>query len=522
MTITFCSAAMAQRLARPANTLSLAALLTLAINPMYLFDIGCQLSFLAIAALVWLVSPACALMRQTSRYDPAPGDLGPRSALDDLERLLEPGWRKALRRAGAGMFDGVVASTVVWLAALPLVAFRFHLVSPIGIFLNIPLIPLTSAAMLLGGASLVLSAAWGPLGGPLAWATAWLLRLTQSIVLWGVAQPLGHRFVVGPTWRSGSWSSTCYWRWRRWPRRRPPIRQTPRWTGRFARRGAWWLLAVWIVPGWWLGGMAAGDATLEAEFLAVGHGLAVLIHTPDGQTLLYDCGRLGDPTVGRRIIAPALWARGVSRIDTVFLSHADQDHYDGLPDLLDRFPIRRSAAPTGFRRARKSPGNPAHRTTPGTTAYRSARSRRPGRGTRPAFSSRFRTRRIGWHPEASDNARSLVLDVAFHGRHLLLTGDLEQLGLDELVDRPPPEPPPDVFLAPHHGGRTANPEWLYEWAKPRLVVVSQRPVAAHASDALAPLERRGIPLLRTWRHGSIHFTWTDDGIDHACFPGQPR
>ena len=38
---------------------------------------------------------------------------------------------------------------------------------------------------------------------------------------------------------------------------------------------------------------------------------------PDGKTVVYDCGRLGDPSVGRRIIAPALWARGVSRIDTV-------------------------------------------------------------------------------------------------------------------------------------------------------------------------------------------------------------
>ena len=41
---------------------------------------------------------------------------------------------------------------------------RFHLVSPIGILLNIPLIPLTSAALLLGGLGLVLSAVWGPLG----------------------------------------------------------------------------------------------------------------------------------------------------------------------------------------------------------------------------------------------------------------------------------------------------------------------------------------------------------------------
>ena len=50
------------------------------------------------------------------------------------------------------MVDGVVASTVVWLAALPLVALRFHIVSPIGILLNIPLIPITSAALLAGRA----------------------------------------------------------------------------------------------------------------------------------------------------------------------------------------------------------------------------------------------------------------------------------------------------------------------------------------------------------------------------------
>ena len=72
MTTTFCSAAIAQRLARPANTLSLAALLTLGINPMYLFDVGCQLSFLAIGALVWLVSPACTLVRHTLETIRAP------------------------------------------------------------------------------------------------------------------------------------------------------------------------------------------------------------------------------------------------------------------------------------------------------------------------------------------------------------------------------------------------------------------------------------------------------------------
>ena len=62
-----------------------------------------------------------------------------------------------------------------------------------------------------------------------------------------------------------------------------------------------------------------------------------------------------------------------------------------------------------------------------------------------------------WHPETSDNARSLVLDVEHAGRHLLLTGDLDQLGVVELAGHVPADPPIDLMLAPHHGGKSANP-----------------------------------------------------------------
>ena len=59
---------------------------------------------------------------------------------------------------------------------------------------------MTTAAMMLGGLALVLSTVWGPLGGPPAWCAAGLLKLTRAIVLWGVEQRWGHRFVVGPAW----------------------------------------------------------------------------------------------------------------------------------------------------------------------------------------------------------------------------------------------------------------------------------------------------------------------------------
>ena len=69
-----------------------------------------------------------------------------------------------------------------------------------------------------------------------------------------------------------------------------------------------------------------------------------------------------------------------------------------------------------------------------------------------------------------------------------------------------------ALCAPHHGGKSANPSWLYSWARPWAVVVSQRPSVSGTTDALSPVERGGTPLLRTWERGAIHFRWSSDRI----------
>jgi competence protein ComEC len=492
MTVVGCVAGMVDRSVRPANALALAALATLALNPAYLFDVGCQLSFLAIAAIVWGSGPVFVWWTT------------PATPLDQLEQKFEPRWRRCLRGCGRWLAQMVVVSLVVWLVTLPLVALRFHMAAPIGIALNIPLIPLTTVALLASGLTLGLSALWSPLGTPAAWISDVCLRWTDALVRWGAAVRWGHWFVPGPSW---VWVLGIYVllalatasRVGRWPR--------------LARRGAWGVLAVWIAVG--LGLSAARfprlRGPLDAEVLAVGHGLAVVVTTGDGHTWLYDCGRMRDPGVGRRIIAPALWARGVWHIDRIILSHADSDHYNGLPDLLDRFSVGEVRVPPGF----GGPSNPG-----AVELLNRVRARGvPVRSVVAGDCWEVRGVRFSvWHPPrseaessglTSDNERSVVLDLEAAGHHVLLTGDLEGAGLFEL--RRQPLARPDVFLAPHHGGRTANPSWLYDWADPRLVVVSQRPPAAGSHDALAPLAARQI-LLRTWQRGAIRLTWTKGGV----------
>jgi competence protein ComEC len=508
MTLTFCLAVIVNRYPRPANTLALAGVLTLILNPFFLFDVGCQLSFLAIGALIWLVPPAHVQFNKLVERIRSTL-VGPRSPLDKLEEDLQPWWRHAVRHLGSWTVLGLLTSLVVWLAALPLVALRFHLVSPIGVLLNIPLIPLTSFALLLGALGMALSMAWNALGVLPIMAADGLLRITEAIVRWGVAQSWGHRFVAGPSW---SIVLVFYvllglatFLTMHTTRIASPSRAF------LGQALLWCMVVAWIVPGWLLAGHRRGVAPLDGDVLAVGHGLAVILQLESGRTLLYDCGRMADPHVGRRIIAPALWSRKVTRIDSVFLSHADQDHFDALPDLLDRFTIGEVMIPPGF----LNEENPAAALLLAQVRARGVPIRTiaaPASWDEGGAHFSVLHPAAGWHPEASDNARSLVLDIAHSGSHLLLTGDLDQLGVVELTSSPKPVPPVDLMLAPHHGGKTANPSWLYDWARPKAVVVSQRSPTFGSTDALTPLERSGIPLVRTWQCGAVHFQWGPDRI----------
>lgn len=490
MTLTYCLAGLICRRARPANTLAIAAVATLAWNPSDLFDVGCQLSFLAVGVIVWGVPPLSAWL------------FPPPDPLTRVQRHFWPGWKRLVWRLARQGVGGLILSTAVWLAALPLVASRFHLVSPISILLNAPLVPITSLALLASGIALGLSAVGASVAAPAALACSKLLAATQAIVTWGVAQRWGYTFVPGPPWWLvlGVYLAFAI----------ATASAVLRWPGRKTLS----TVAVALLPvvlagtfGWrpW-----PARVVPEVEVLAVGHGLAVVVDLGGGHAVLYDCGKMRDPSVGRRIVAPALWSRGVRAIDAVLLSHADADHYAGLPDILDRFPVGALLVPPGF-------GDSPESDRGAVALLQTARGL--GVPVREVVagahweSGPFRLKvahpPADWRPPGfSDNAGSLVLDVEAPGGRMLLTGDLDGPGLTELTGRLPKRPLA-VLLAPHHGGRSANPPWFYQKTNPGVVVVSQREPQEGTRD---PLAETGLPLFRTWERGAIRLTWSAPGV----------
>ena len=191
--------------------------------------------------------------------------------------------------------------------------------------------------------------------------------------------------------------------------------------------------------GWLCVGLLCGAARFPADelrctFLAVGHGGCTVIETPDGRTLLYDAGALGGPDVTRRQIAPFLWHRGIHRIDEVFLSHADLDHFNGLVEILDRFAVGQVTCTPTF----------ADKNIEGVRETLDALRER-GVAVRIVKAgdvlSAGDVRLEVLHPPASgpegnENVRSLVLELQHAGHTLLLTGDLEGPGLERVLGLP--------------------------------------------------------------------------------------
>jgi len=118
-----------------------------------------------------------------------------------------------------------------------------------------------------------------------------------------------------------------------------------------------------------------------------------------------------------------------------------------------------------------------------------------------------------------DNANSVVLDVQHRGYRILLPGDLESAGLDDLLAEEPTDC--DVLLVPHHGSRQSNPPGLAAWSTPEWVVIS----GSHRWDT-GPVEAAyraaGSRVFHTADTGAVSVTIDATGVSVESFlsPGE--
>jgi competence protein ComEC len=101
-----------------------------------------------------------------------------------------------------------------------------------------------------------------------------------------------------------------------------------------------------------------------------------------------------------------------------------------------------------------------------------------------------------------DNANSVTLAVEYAGYRILLPGDLESPGLDDVMAELPYDC--DVLLAPHHGSRQSDPPGFAAWSTPEWVVISGG--FAAEPDVRATYQRAGARVLNTGQAGAVLFS----------------
>ena len=72
------------------------------------------------------------------------------------------------------------------------------------------------------------------------------------------------------------------------------------------------MLATWSAVGFGVSWLSAEHGRLRCTFLAVGHGEAIVLELPSGQTVLYDAGRSSAPGSVARSVSGYLWSRGIT------------------------------------------------------------------------------------------------------------------------------------------------------------------------------------------------------------------
>ena len=420
------------------NSLSAAALIILLWDPQQLFQAGFLLSFAVVLSMA-LFEP---VLREFPDKWAEPDPFLPERLHSRWVRWRQWVWRKSA--------PAVIGSAAAWVGSIPLVAYYFHLFTPVTLLANLIIVPLSSLALVSSLASLVV----GPLFPGLAAIfnhSSWFIMLSMvELSEWFARWPGAYFHVAAP----GALLLSLYFGLMLallcgWLKRRP---------ARLVVVGvAFALAAAWLTQRF-----AAGQGT-ELAVLPLGKSHAVYLDVGvDGEDWLIDCG---SDTAARFATRPFLAARGVNWIDHLALTHGDIQHVEGLGLLQSTFAIATGwVGPTSFR-------SPAYRDAAALLESRHQR-RRVQRGEslgpwtvlHPAADDRF--------AQADDAA--LVVRGDFSGMRVLLLSDLGRRGQQKLLSRTS-DLRSDVVVVgfPLEGEPLVGP--LLEAISPRLVVIAEAP-----------------------------------------------
>ena len=483
MAVVYLAARALDHRAGPWHALALAGLVMVCVQPLDVGDAGFLLTFGATAALLVVA----------------------RRAFDRQEGSVLKTW----------MVGAFLASLATEVALLPIAATTFSRVTAAGLLLNFVAIPVMGVVQVAG-----LVAVAGLSAEPVAAAAAWAAHGGATILVESA------RLVEAAPWTTA---------------RVPPPGDALVAVYYGSLAGALWLSSkaarmaavagvagagLLIVSGIDLGGGgdAARPGALRLTVFDVGQGESMLLEFPDGSRTLLDAGGApfgsGAFDIGGRVLAPALWARGVRSLEGLLLTHGDPDHLGGARAIVDDF------EPERLLEGIVVPGH-----APGAAVRAAARRS----GARLVLLRAGMTWRAGsvrvrvLHPPEPDwerprvrNDDSVVLEVVYGMVALLLTGDAGA-GIERAILPQVTPSPVRVLKVGHHGSRTSTSRQLLDAWRPHYALISPgrgNRFGHPASEVIQRLESAGSRVYRTDRDGQITLTTDGRSVSVAVFAAE--
>lgn len=252
---------------------------------------------------------------------------------------------------------------------------------------------------------------------------------------------------------------------------------------------------------------------VDIYMLDVGQGDGCVVINENKNVYVMDGGSSSKKEIGKRRIIPFLKYKGVNEIEAVFISHPDEDHMNGIEELLtfsvrEHIRVKQIYVTKGLMGKEEFKplllqANKAGVKITGIVAGDKIVDQKL------SFTCLYPFKNASM--EEANNA-SLVLDLSYKEFHMLCTGDVEESGeawFTEKIDLNGQSF--DVLKVSHHGSNTSTSQKLLDWGKFKVALVSagsNNPYGHPHKEILERLHKKDIYCLKTMDCGTI-MIWTD-------------
>ncbi|NLX76845.1 MAG: DNA internalization-related competence protein ComEC/Rec2 [Clostridiaceae bacterium] len=451
------------------NSIAVAVLVLLLINPFMFFDAGFQLSVGATLGLGILYK-----------------------RIRDIFPEKVPGF----------VSETLAATIAAQAGVLPLLITHFNKVSLISLVSNLLVVPVTGFATTLGAVSII-AGSIHPFPGEIA---GYALEAVLHFIL-----------VVTEKCASAKWAEIYMHHWS-YPFMFAYYAAVFLWgiygVG-FFRRNKSVMIAGVLAAGLFLFIRGIMPSPLKVIFADVGQGDCILIRTPEGRSFLIDGGGSQNESEndyhGRRIILPMLMHEKIHQIDMAIATHAHSDHVTGILTLTGIYDVKSVGLP-GYPGAEndfeKLIGLCNSRNIPVFFYNEGDIIHMDGKTT-------FEVLNPPPEPPAAGglNNTSVCGMLRYKDLSILFTGDIEAEGEKNLVKHGTGIDC-DILKVAHHGAReSTTPEFL-ELARPEVAIISVgRNNYGHPSDEVTErLLQAGTKIFTTEESGAVIVT--SDGNEY--------